>query len=186
MADPIIVSLGDLGDILTLSPVRIRQLVKAGTISAVGHGRYDLIASVKGYVRFLRDRAIDGQGPSGANRQRLFGARADIAEFEAKRLAGSMVPVDEVARGWVEIVTRFRQKALSIPTKIAPLVAVEAEPDACSEIIETAMHEALAELAETDANHDRKRGAAAGTKGGVRRRRAAAKAHRERVGGPGA
>ena len=50
----------------------------------------------------------------------------------------------------VHMVSRFRQRSLSVAPKAAPLVAVETATEACHEIIETFIHEALAELAATE------------------------------------
>jgi len=80
---------------------------------------------------------------------RLLKARADAAEFEVQRLHGTMVPAAEVEAAWHVIAGRFKQRILAIPTRIAPLAAVETEVDACHEIADVFCREALAELAAT-------------------------------------
>lgn len=88
--------------------------------------------------------------PDGRHKTRLLKARADIAEHEAKRLAGSLVPVADVGRVWAEAVTLMRTHMLAVPHKVAPLVAVETDVDTCFALIQDRIHEALQELSETE------------------------------------
>lgn len=166
---------------------RIRQLEKAGAFQRTGKFTYDLVTTVKGYIAHLRARIPGADLPHssmGEQNLRLVTAKADLAEMEAKRLAGELLPSAEVAKVWADAVTRFRQRALAIPSKAAPLCAVEAEPDACHAIVETFIHEALAELAATDVQVDGEPGGARRpAQGRVSARRAAAEADGERVGG---
>lgn len=139
-----------IAKLLMITERRVQQLTKEGVLPKAERGRYELAPVVQGYIRYLRDRAIGSDTPgdeSDNHRRRLVKARADIAEFEAERLAGSLAPVDEVERTQADMITRFRQRSLAVAPKAAPLVAVETSTEACHEIIETFVHEALAELA---------------------------------------
>lgn len=141
-----------IAKLLMLTERRVQQLSKDGVIPRAERGRYELASAVQGYVRYLRDRAIGGDtvGGEADDKARLTKARADIAQFEAQRLNGELVESDEVEKAWADIVARFRARCLSIASKAAPMVAVEDTVDACSEIIETFVHEALAEIAATE------------------------------------
>jgi hypothetical protein len=46
-----------LAKVFDLTPMRVQQLASAGVIVKVGHGTYALMDSVRGYVKFLRERA---------------------------------------------------------------------------------------------------------------------------------
>ena len=61
--------------------------------------------------------------------RRLTKAKADIAEMQAKRLAGDLVDVDHVTDVWCDAVANFRARTLAIAHKAAPLVAVETDTD---------------------------------------------------------
>lgn len=142
-----------IAQLLDLTPRRVQQLSAEGVIPKAERGRYELVPAVKGYVRFLKERAINADvsgDQTTEHKRRLMKARADIAEFEAQRLAGELVPVDQVEKVWTEIVSRFRQRALAVSPKAAPLTAVDPTTEGCAEIIETYINEALAELASTD------------------------------------
>lgn len=142
-----------IAKLLMLTERRIQQLVKEGHLPKAERGRYELVPVVQAYVRYLRERVLGGgiEGDGGApdDKKRLMKARADIAEFEAARLAEELVPVDEVTNTWAELVSRFRARCLSIAPKAAPIVANQVSAEACHDIIETFVHEALAELAST-------------------------------------
>jgi phage terminase Nu1 subunit (DNA packaging protein) len=81
-------------------------------------------------------------------------ARADIAEMEVERLAGTLVDVLSVENAWTAAGTRFRQKVLSIPHKAAPVLAAEEDIDTCCAILEEHVHDALRELSNLDVDVD--------------------------------
>ncbi len=136
---------------LDLTPRRVYQLTTEGIIPKAARGRYELVPVVRGYIKYLRDRAINADVKDGDadHRKRLTKARADIAEMEAEQLAGSLVPVDRAEQVWTDAVANFRQRTLAVAHKAAPMVAVEKDIDQCHEIIEAHLYEALAELAGT-------------------------------------
>ena len=138
-----------MAKLLELTPRRLQQLVAEGVIPRAQRGRYELIPVVQGYVRYLRSRAIagDGQGGDPGDRARLVRAKADIAEMEAERMRGNLVPADEADEAWQPIATTIRQRCLATPTRAAPLVAVETNVNICHEIIETFVKDALADIA---------------------------------------
>ena len=61
MAEKATVPAETLAKLLNLTEVRIQQLAKDGIIVKETRGRYDLWGSIKGYVKYLQDRAI-GRG----------------------------------------------------------------------------------------------------------------------------
>ena len=145
-------SLDVIAKLLDISPRRVQQLSSDGVIPRASRGKYELVPAVQGYIRFLRDRAINAdvnEGEEGDHKRRLMKARADIAEMEAERLSNTTVDVGIVSQTWVAACARFRQKMLAIPHKAAPLVAQEEDPDACHDLIEQQIYEALDELVGT-------------------------------------
>ena len=126
-------------------------------------GQWNLAKCLRGYLGFLRKRSIDDDSEDerteGDHRKRLTKARADIAEMEAERLSGQLVPVDRAEKVWTDAVANFRQRTLAVAHKAAPLVAVEGDIEQCHEIIEAHIHEALAELAGTKVRTDDSDGA---------------------------
>ncbi len=145
-----------IAKLLELTPRRIHQLVGEGVIpKPEKRGRYELVGSVQGYIRYLRqlniNEEMDGEGGSEvSHRKRLTKARADIAEMEAERISGSLVDVTSVEHAWQSAGARFRARVLGIPHKLAPIVAAESDIETCCDLLEEHVHEALRELATDD------------------------------------
>ena len=53
--------IGVIARLLDLSERRVQQLSREGVIPKAERGQYDLIGSVRGYVRYLRDQAQKAQ-----------------------------------------------------------------------------------------------------------------------------
>jgi len=105
-------------------------------------------------VQWLKQRAEDAardtaNDPVKFHKARLLRAKANIAELKFQLSTGAMVPTSEIEAGWHVAAMRFKQRILAIPTRIAPLVAVETEAGACRKILECLCLEALAELDDT-------------------------------------
>lgn len=83
-------------------------------------------------------------------RTRKISAEAEIAELELAKVKGILVLADDVVDAWKDVLNALRGKLLSLPTKAAPLLAVETEPPACQEICEQLINEALEELSNYD------------------------------------
>lgn len=61
--------------LLMLSDERIRQLVKDGYIPRVAQGRFNLVAVVQGYIRFLKDEERRSSKSAADNRVRKPGGK---------------------------------------------------------------------------------------------------------------
>lgn len=148
------VSVGTLAKLFNLTEVRIQQLAKMGVIQKGERGRYDLWGSVRGYVRYLQDRAAGksgGDGDEGSyekHRTRLYAARADAQEILAARLKGTVHDAEVVAATMNEMIANARSKILAIPASTAPKVADLSDPNDCKAVLTDAVHECLAELAD--------------------------------------
>lgn len=86
--------------LLDLSERRIQQLSREGVIPKAERGQYDLIGSVRGYVRYLRDQALKAQAGApdyALERARFIRARADLAEMEAEEKRRSLIAAELIA-----------------------------------------------------------------------------------------
>jgi phage terminase Nu1 subunit (DNA packaging protein) len=148
------VPVGTLAKLFNLTDMRVQQLAKLGVVIKGERGRYDLWGSVRGYVRYLQDRAAGRSGGDAAeggsyeaHRARLYAARADKAEEEAKLIKGKSHDAETVAEVMNQFMANIRARLLALPTQTAPLVANSDDPNKCKAILTDAMHEALSELA---------------------------------------
>ncbi len=142
-------SVETIAKLLDLSTRRVQQLVKDGVIPKTEKGRYELAPCVRGYIAYLRDRNI-GAGIVSLDeaRMRKTVAEAQLSELQLEKERGSVLDVEQIEKLWSGIVSATRQRILSIPAKLAPIVAVEEKPATCKAIIEEQIIEALHEITE--------------------------------------
>lgn len=76
---------------------------------------------------------------------RLADLKADIAQIEFDRLAGSVVTIDEVDIVFGRLVVAVRQRFLGLGNRVAPIGANKSAPELC-EIIDDAVYGALNEF----------------------------------------
>ena len=99
--------IGVIAKLLDLSERRVQQLSREGVIPKAERGQYDLIGSVRGYVRYLRDQAQKAQAGApdyAAERARFIRARADLAEMEAEEKRRSLIAADQIEAAWITAV----------------------------------------------------------------------------------
>jgi len=150
MANPTSYPLKTISKLLMLTDRRVQQLAAEGHIPKGERGQYELVPVVQGYIKYLRDRAINGDvGEDGDDRARLMKAKADIAQFEAERLSGQMLLREDVDAAVTGAFARVRARMIGIPSKVAPLVAAEENPAEVEGTIRRAVYDALNELADT-------------------------------------
>jgi len=141
-------SLDTISKLLDLTPRRVQQLSKEGVIPKAERGRYELVPAVRGYIAYLKERSINpGVISFDEVRARKTAAEAELAELELLEKKEQLVPMTEIVDTWLDMVSACRTKMLSMPAKLAPVVAVEESPAICKRLIEEQIVEALDEIA---------------------------------------
>lgn len=141
-------SIAVIARLLDLTERRVQQLSREGVIPRAERGRYDLVGSVRGYVRYLRDQAASRDvADIGSERTRLVGAKADLAEMEAEVRRGDLLSAALVEEAWIAILARLRSQLLVLPDRLAPLVHEETTIAGARTQIRTAITQALGEIA---------------------------------------
>ena len=142
-----------LAKLFNLTERRVQQLAKEGVIPKPERGKYDLVGAVRGYVKFLQERA-EGRGvePNALHdeRMRLLMAQAERAELEVAALYRSLLPYEEVVAAWQQLVAAFRARCLALPSKLAPRLAVIHERRRIQDALTAEIREALTELSRFD------------------------------------
>jgi len=143
-----------IAKLLDLSIRRVYQLTNEGVIPKAEKGRYELVPAVRGYIRYLRDRAIGADAlpdeSARASRARLLKAQAEAQEMENAKVRGELLPQELVSRAWAEMASSFRARSLSIPKKGAPQVFGVNSLPAIEATLEQMIVEALDELSHAD------------------------------------
>lgn len=83
-------------------------------------------------------------------RRRKMAAEAAMTELDLQVRRGELVEIETVAEAVGEDYANVRAKLLSMPSKLAPQLAVSDDPLACLALLETGIHEALEELTKDD------------------------------------
>lgn len=149
MANPATHSLATIAKLLDLSARRVQQLSKEGVIPKAERGRYELVPAVRGYINYLRERSLNPNVVSFEEvRAKKLSAEAELTVIELQEKKGELVRTEDVIESWMEIIGACKSRMLSIPAKLAPIVAVESMPAVCKTIIEEQIDEALFELSE--------------------------------------
>ena len=137
-----------IAKLLKLSERRIQQLAKEGVIPKAERGKYDLVNSVHGYIDYLKAKA-GGEFTAEEvlkNKNKLLKAKAELAEIDKMKASGELIPKGEVKKSWLELVHKLKQKLLSIPNKVAPVVVTVKSINEIKLIIQDKIHEALYEI----------------------------------------
>ena len=145
--------IGVIAKLLDLSERRVQQLSREGVIPKAERGHYDLIGSVRGYVRYLRDQAVRAQAGApdyAVERARFIRARADLAEMEAEEKRGSLIMADQIEAAWIAVLALLRTRLLALPDRLAPQAFDQPTVGETRNLIRAAIREVLDDLAEPD------------------------------------
>lgn len=102
-----------LSKLFDLTPMRIQQLATAGVVVKAGHGRYLLGESVRGYVKFLRERAETRGGSRELSEVKRLIAEEDLESKRRENAADRRENIStEKMRGMVRTATLRWDSAL--------------------------------------------------------------------------
>jgi len=111
--------------LFNLTERRIQQLASEGIIPKSERGKYDLVECVRGYIKFLQDRAFGKELSaldSHTERTRLLKAQADIAELECEQMRGTLIDCEVIQEHWCMQDGAMKTKIMGLPTKVAHVV----------------------------------------------------------------
>lgn len=79
-------------------------------------------------------------------RTRKMNADAEISEMELAQLRLKLCNTEDVIKAWADVLNACRAKMLSLPSKLAPVLATEEDAVMIKELLDNQIHEALTEL----------------------------------------
>jgi hypothetical protein len=143
-----------ISKLLSLTPRRVFQLATDGVIPRAERGRYELVPVVRGYIRYLKDRAIGADAlpdeAARASRARLIRAKADAQEMENARRRKELVSTAVVEEELGRVFVAFRSRAYAVVTKAPPRLIGCNSIHEMKGILEEMQEEALRELSRYD------------------------------------
>jgi phage terminase Nu1 subunit (DNA packaging protein) len=132
-----------LADMLNLSERRITALVAAGILPARGPHGFDLVASVRGYIRFLKSKSRTLTD----ERARLCKCQADTAELNYRERQGELVERKAVGDREFRLGRQVRDQILNVPSRVSGTCAAETNQDKVHELLSRELNQALEALA---------------------------------------
>lgn len=153
--DKTVVNTKAIAKMFNMTERNVRYLVEEGVIARVAHGRYDLNDTVSRYITFLK-MSFDGIDENKVMESLEYEkwlhekAKREKAEIELAHIKREMHKADEVEKVLNHMVMAFRSKMLSLPSKVAMLVASKDDPKVIEALLERDINQALSELAEYD------------------------------------
>jgi phage terminase Nu1 subunit (DNA packaging protein) len=154
MADSQTYSIETISKLLMLSERRCQQLVGEGVIPKQGRGQYDLVKSVQGYVKFLRERAFGGVANTDQHgeKTRLITAQANIAEMNDAELRGDLLRADETRRAIFTAARGVRNSLQTVADRLSQPLAGEDDHHEIHDMIEGEINQILHDMESEFAN----------------------------------
>ena len=146
-----------LAQLLDISERRVQQLASQGVISKPEGRQYDLIASVRGYVHYLR-KQIQGGGEASlvderASHERL---KKELTALKLQREKGELVPRYQAEEWLMTLVGEAKVALLGLPRRLAPSLILLQEEKGVEFQLREEVRRILKELGRP-ANGNRKR-----------------------------
>ena len=143
-----------ISKLLDLTPQRVRQLVNEGVIPRANRGRYELVPAVRGYIKYLRDRAIGKGGEQSSDiavaRTRLIQENAERAAMENAKSRGDLILAPLLVKALEQTFTAFAARIEAIPRKAIPRLKTVSGDTAREKVLRELGREALSELSSFD------------------------------------
>jgi hypothetical protein len=117
-------------------------LARVKPISERGKFKYYLLQDVVDVIYKKNNKLI----PIDEIKKKKLQAETDLAELELEKERGNVIEVKLIERQWSNLVIGCKSKLLSIPTKLAPILANETDINLVKNIIEQTINQALLEL----------------------------------------
>ena len=148
-----------MAKLFELDPRRVQQLAKEGILPAASQRPYkfDLLPTVKAYIRYLRDRANGKEAKTAdtvkaeADKLRaeadLKQSKAKIAELQLQELEGKMHRSEDVEALTNDLVYTARSMIMALPGRLAMDVVQAGSANEASALIRTECYTILDELA---------------------------------------
>lgn len=117
---PQLVTAGELGEWLGLTPNRVGVLARQGHLPRRADGRYPLKASVTAYAAFARVAAMGRKADEDLAAEKLRVAResADKLALANAKARGDLLAAAEVERAWSGVLRDVRAGVLAAPSRI--------------------------------------------------------------------
>lgn len=149
------VSSAVMASLLSVTDRRIRDLAQEGILVRVKRGRYDLAQSIKNYILHLKTnndiKEVKDENLDWDKERALHEIiKREKTELQVKVMKGELHYSEDVEKVMTDMIITFRNKIMSIGSKIAPMVIARTDLNSIEDIITNECVSALEELSEYD------------------------------------
>lgn len=131
-------------DCLGVTSQRLTQLIQQGIMpKPKAHGQYELAATVQAYLKHVRAKTTSELV---AERVRLTKAKADRAQLDLALRAGHLYEKEAMDKAMFERGRQVRDALLSIPDRVAGIIAAEMDQTKVHALLYKELHQALVDL----------------------------------------
>jgi len=137
-----------LAKLFELTERRVQQLASDGIIPRAGRGAYPLMDSVRGYLRYLKERAEGRSAGNDLDAAKLARLELDVrlAQVELAKAEGEVIPVADHLEVLGRIVDGFRTKLVSLEGSWGPRVVGITSPAEGAAVVGAMVREAIEDL----------------------------------------
>ena len=128
---------------LGISPQGVRRLVIAGEIPDGTKGLYDLQTTVMAYIKFKEGGKRSKDDSKTEFEKDKLEQEARFKELKVLEMEGSLVDADDVAKEAFNAGRQIRDSITNLSDRLAPLLAVESDPDKVYKIISDEVRKVL-------------------------------------------
>lgn len=143
-----------IAKLFNLTERRVQQLAKEGIIPKAERGKYELIGSVQGYVKYLQERTLGQHDASPTDlmehKVRLTRAQADEKEMEVRILQGDLLHVDDVKASWWKIIQITKARFMALPMRLAPILISKSDLREVEDVIKESVVAALEDMTKSE------------------------------------
>jgi hypothetical protein len=105
--------------LLCITERRLQQLAREGVVPKSSRGKYPLIGSVQGYVRYLQTSGEQAEGARDPEKMKPFERRAwyegELDKLQLSQKRGQLVPAIEVESKFAELLKQIAQFLETLP-----------------------------------------------------------------------
>lgn len=147
-----------MAKLLQITPRRVQQLANEGIIEKTDRGRYDLIKSVQGYIRYLNDQIPNKASSDGgtatarvdaeAERAKYMKHKAELTRMEEFEKKGLLVDAVAMRNEAYRIGRTVQQNILNIPPRLSQDLAIDTDPNSIHRKLEVELRRAMQDIAD--------------------------------------
>jgi len=143
-----IVGTQEFADVIGKTPKWVNTLTRDGVLVQESRGKYHLANNVQRYIKYVQHLSDNTDVDYNEEKALHERAKRKIAEMDLAEKELTLMQVNEAIKIIEKMVSLFKARCLTIPSKVSPLLQYETELPVITGILRTEITEALKELSD--------------------------------------